>query len=117
MRPIISPQHPDWCAADHTCSARRGGEHRAEPHVIRVPGAGRAVLTRAQSAKTGVQHAEVILPVTLPTDERSARQRLTALITYLRLLIGVRTVDVQSDAPVLTTRTGRRPASIGGGRP
>jgi hypothetical protein len=83
------PEHPDWCAADHTCTANRslGGEHRAEPHTLRVPGAGSAVLTRVQTEATDRQHAEITLSITLPGDDHNARLRLAALLTHLRLLI------------------------------
>lgn len=94
-------QHPDWCAADHTCTAARpGGEHRADPHTLRVPGAGSAVLTRIQTEATGRQHAEVILSVTLPAAEDAARVRLAALLTELRRLI-----DGTTPVVMATTKT------------
>src|SRR5690242_10753388 len=81
--------HPVWCAADHTCTAGHvNGEHRADPHTLRIPGAGSAVLTRIRSAASGVEHAEIRLSITLPTGEDNARARLVALLTHLRVLIG-----------------------------
>lgn len=81
--------HPDWCAQDHRCTAGRvNGEHRADPHTVRIPGAGSFVLTRVRSDTTGVEHAEVTLSVTLPPGEGDARARLAALLTHLRTLIG-----------------------------
>lgn len=86
---MVKQWHPDWCAQDHTCTAGRvNGEHRADPHTLRIPGAGSAVLTRIRTADTGVEHAEVRLSITLPGNEPDARARLVALLTHLRILIG-----------------------------
>ena len=96
--------HPDWCAAGHTCTAGHpAGEHRAEPHVLRVPGAGSAVLTRVQTEATGRQHAEIILSITLPSDDYNARLRLAALLTHLRLLISEPIPTAWNDTPQLPT--------------
>jgi len=76
--------HTAWCAHDHRCSL---AEHRAEPITIRTPGAGSAVLTRVRTSN-GTQYAEVRLSITLPRDDAHARQRLAALLTHLRTLIG-----------------------------
>ena len=96
--------HPDWCAAGHTCTAGHpSGEHRAQPHVLRVPGAGSAVLTRVQTEATGRQHAEIILSITLPSDDYNARLRLTALLTHLRLLISEPIPTAWNDTPQLPT--------------
>ena len=96
--------HPDWCAAGHTCTAGHpSGEHRAQPHVLRVPGAGSAVLTRVQTEATGRQHAEIILSITLPSDDYNARLRLTALLTHLRLLISEPIPTTWNDTPQLPT--------------
>ena len=81
--------HPQWCTQDHRCTAGRvGGEHRADPHTVRIPGAGSFVLTRVRTADTGVEHAEVRLSVTLPDNEADARARLAALLSHLTALIG-----------------------------
>jgi hypothetical protein len=96
--------HPAWCSADHTCTAGRpGGEHRAEPHTLRVPGAGSAVLTRVQTDATGRQHAEVILSISLPDHEPDARLRLTALLAQLRLLISAPTPTIWADTGEIPT--------------
>jgi hypothetical protein len=93
--------HPDWCAQDHRCTAGRvAGEHRADPHTVRVPGAGSFVLTRVRTDATGIEHAEITLSITLPPGEVDARTRLAALLTHLRLLIG----------PPRATRTGHTTA-------
>jgi hypothetical protein len=77
-------RHTDWCAGGHRCNL---GEHRADPLTLTIPGAGSAVLTRVRTAN-GVEHVDIRLSVTLPGEETQARQRLTALITHLRTLIG-----------------------------
>ena len=82
-------QHPAWCAADHRCNL---GEHRSDDIVVDLPGAGRAVLTRVQ-APNGAEHAEIRMSVALPEHEQQARQRLTALLTHLRTLIGPARAD------------------------
>lgn len=88
-------RHTGWCARGHHCAVVLG-EHRSDPIVVRVPGAGRGVLTRVRDADGG-EYAEVRLRVALPDHEPDARSRLTALLTHLRTLIG-------------PARTGRRPA-------
>jgi hypothetical protein len=59
----------------------------AAPVTVTVPGAGHAVITCAP----GADHAgtvDVHLTVTLPSDENQAAQRIAALTTHLRALIG-----------------------------
>jgi len=76
--------HTDWCAQDHRCNL---AEHRSEPTVVTVPGAGSLILTRVRGA-TGREHAEVRLSIALVDNEPAARGQLTALLTHLRTLIG-----------------------------
>jgi hypothetical protein len=66
--------------------------------TVTVPGAGHAVITRVPGTgdTDGTPHADVHLTVVLPDDETQAAQRLTALATHLRALIG-------------PPRTGQRP--------
>ncbi len=82
---------PDWCVSRNlNCRAEHGypgAEHRAKPITISNPGAGSAVLTRVRTAG-GTEYAEIRLSATLPADEHAARQRLAALLTHLRTLIG-----------------------------
>jgi uncharacterized protein YciW len=77
-------EHTDWCAQGHRCGL---GEHRSDPLTVTTPGAGSIVLTRIRNAN-GAQLAEIRLSVVLPDNEGDARQRLTALLTHLRTLIG-----------------------------
>lgn len=77
-------RHTPWCARDHRCNLH---EHRAEPITLRAPGAGAAVITRVRAAD-GTEQAEILLRIDLPAEEYAARQRLTALFTHLRTLIG-----------------------------
>ena len=81
---MSADRHTDWCARGHRCGL---GEHRADPIVLDVPGAGRVVLTRVHTAK-GADHAEIRLRIVLPTGESDARARLAALLTHLHTLIG-----------------------------
>jgi hypothetical protein len=81
--------HPDWCARGHRCGL---GEHRSEPLTLAAPGAGRVVITRVH-ATNGADHAEITMRVVLPTGEAPARQRLSALLTHLRTLLGPGRVD------------------------
>lgn len=83
---IAGERHTEWCARDHQCGVALG-EHRSDPIAIRVPGAGRAVLTRVRDA-AGVEYAEVRMRVALPQRDTAARLRLAALLTHLRTLIG-----------------------------
>jgi hypothetical protein len=90
-------KHTAWCAGGHRCNL---GEHRSDPITLTIPGAGTGLLVRVRTAN-GVEHAEIRLRVTLPADEPAARQRLTALLTHLRTLIG----------PARTVRPGTRRAA------
>jgi hypothetical protein len=45
------------------------------------------LLTRVRSAD-GTEHADIRLSIALPADDTAARQRLAALLTHLRTLIG-----------------------------
>jgi hypothetical protein len=58
------------------------------PVTVTVPGAGHAIITHVPGA--GHTHAtvDIRLTLTLPTDETQAAQRITALTTHLRALIG-----------------------------
>ncbi len=79
-------RHTQWCAGGHHCAVALG-EHRSDPVVLRVPGAGRAVLTRVQGGD-GVEYAEVRMRVVLPGQEPQARLRLVALLRNLQTLVG-----------------------------
>jgi hypothetical protein len=81
---VTVAQHPEWCARGHRCGL---GEHRAEPLVVSVPGAGRIVLTRVRGTG-GRDYAEVTLRLVLPAREADARTRLAALLSHLRALVG-----------------------------
>ena len=70
--------------------------------MLRVPGAGSAVITRVQTAASGVQHAEVTLSIRLPASEAAARRRLAALLSHLRLLISEPTPVGWDDTTQLT---------------
>lgn len=83
---MTNSPHPWWCARDHRCAVALG-EHRAEDITIDLPGAGRALLTRARGAD-GVEHAEIRMRIVLPTYEPHARARLTVLLAHLRGLLG-----------------------------
>jgi hypothetical protein len=76
-------RHPVWCARDQRCGI---GEHRAEPIVATVPGAGRVVLTRVQ-ASNGRQYAEVRLCVGLDDSETVARQQLALFVADLHTVL------------------------------
>lgn len=52
--------------------------------TLTVPGAGHAVIT----CVPGADRADVRLTVTLPANENQAAQRLAALTTHVRALIG-----------------------------
>ncbi len=75
-RAPVSRPHPEWCARGHACGL---GEHRSDPHVIDVPGAGRIVVVRIMAAD-GSEHAEVRGSVRLPASEAYARRRLLQLL-------------------------------------
>jgi hypothetical protein len=77
-------QHTAWCARTHACNL---SEHRADPVTLAAPGAGTAVITRVRGAD-GRDYAEIRLRIDLPAAEPAARQRLTAVLTHLRTLIG-----------------------------
>jgi len=79
-------RHTGWCARGHHCAVALG-EHRSDPVVLRVPGSGRAVLTRVLGGD-GVEYAEVRLRVVLPGQEPQARLRLIALLRDLQTLVG-----------------------------
>ncbi|GAA2327602.1 hypothetical protein [Dactylosporangium salmoneum] len=68
--------HPEWCAQGHACGL---GEHRSDPHVVDVPGAGRIVVVRVLG-RDGSEHAEVRGTVRLPSPEVVARKRLLKLL-------------------------------------
>lgn len=76
--------HPAWCARGHRCGL---GEHRAAPIVVRVPGAGRAVITRAR-AVDGHDRAEVLLSVPLSDVEGRARWQLGVLLAGMGRVLG-----------------------------
>ena len=80
-----NPNHTAWCARNHQCQPL--GEHRADPIIVDLPGAGRAMLTRVRGAD-GTDHAEIRMRIILPDHEPHARARLVALLTHLRHLIG-----------------------------
>lgn len=71
--------HTEWCAADHRCGL---GEHRSEPHIVDVRGAGRAVITRIAS-RDGREWAEVRARVELSLHEPRARWQLVQLLRTL----------------------------------
>lgn len=75
--------HPPWCAGGHRCGL---GEHRAEPLTVRVPGVGRAVITRVRTAG-GREHAEVRLRLELADHEPRARWQLAQLLASLGPLL------------------------------
>jgi hypothetical protein len=83
---------PDWCARDHTCTARHGypsGEHRSPPTVWDVP-YGRLVATRVQAAD-GAVRVELRASVGLdPTDVHVAQRQGAYLPVVVDL--GIRTV-------------------------
>jgi hypothetical protein len=65
---------PDWCAADHTCTARSGypsGQHRSKPITIRA-GYGVLVCTRVQDLG-GRSRLEIRVGVDLDPDDGHAR--------------------------------------------
>ena len=78
-----SSGHNAWCARDHRCGLR---EHRAEPIIFNVPRCGRGSLTRI-AGPTGRQYAEIRLQIPLPTNEPSARMRLTSLLSAIPALL------------------------------
>jgi hypothetical protein len=80
-----NPNHTQWCARNHQCQPL--GEHRADPIIVDLPGAGRALLTRVRAAN-GTDHAEIRMRIVLPRREADARTRLVALLTHLQTLIG-----------------------------
>lgn len=90
-----NPDHTDWCARNHQCGT--AGEHRADPIVISVPGAGRATLTRTRNPD-GREYAEVYLRVALRPDEYRARRQLHGILTDLRDLV-TRAVNGTRPAP------------------
>lgn len=69
--------HTDWCAGGHRCQL---GEHRADPLIVDIPGAGRVVLTRIRTAG-GREYAEVRATVSLARTDPAARRQLGSLIT------------------------------------
>lgn len=72
-------RHPVWCAEGHRCGL---GEHRSEPHLVDVGGAGRAVVTRVLGAD-GRQWAEVRVRLALSGAEPRARWQLVELLRWL----------------------------------
>jgi hypothetical protein len=65
---------PDWCAKDHTCTARSGypsGQHRSRPITIRAQ-YGVLVCTRVQDLG-GKSRMEIRVGVDLDGDEDRAR--------------------------------------------
>ena len=82
--------HPAWCARGHRCGL---GEHRSEPHVVQVPGAGRAVLTRVR-AVDGHDRVEALISAPLSDHEPRARWQLGVLLAGVGRVLGrARAVD------------------------
>lgn len=71
--------HPAWCADGHRCGL---GEHRSDPHVVDVEGAGRAVVTRVLGAD-GREWVEVRVRLELSSSEPRARWQLVELLRWL----------------------------------
>lgn len=83
----VARKHADWCAQGTTCGL---GEHRSRPHMVDVPGAGRAVLTRVR-AESGREWAEIRVTVPLSGFEPRARWQLARLLSGLgRLVVSIR---------------------------
>lgn len=78
-RPLLT--HPAWCAGGHRCGL---GEHRSEPHVVVVPGVGRAVITRVAGRR---QHAEVLVRLELADVEGRARWQLVTLLRGIGVVL------------------------------
>ncbi|GAA0742439.1 hypothetical protein Drose_32310 [Dactylosporangium roseum] len=67
---------PDWCAADHRCTARHGypsGEHRSRPLTCPTP-YGNVVATRTQTIN-GASHIELRLSAHLDRQEAIAAKQ------------------------------------------
>lgn len=77
-------KHPDWCSADWRCSL---GEHRSDPMVTDVAGAGRAVVTRVLGAD-GREWAEVRVRLALADVEQRARWQLATLLRSIGQALG-----------------------------
>lgn len=75
--------HPDWCGADWRCGL---GEHRSEPHVVDIDGAGRAVVTRVLRGDR--DWAEVRLRLSLSDVEPRAKWQLATLLRLLGVAMG-----------------------------
>ena len=75
--------HPDWCAGGHACGL---GEHRSDPIVVSLPGAGRLILIRVRGNGER-EHVEIRASVIFDRNELTAKRQLSDILWAARGLL------------------------------